>query len=218
MEAIEMAPRHGYRPYTASSALPDEDERRASGRSDLNPPISRPIAPKLPPPLWLCIHEAAHAVAHFVLNERLPRRYHTSVLHVRVGDGVGNVRVRQRCGQRTRHDAIRCLAGYVAENRFLHGPVWRPAAADFANNTHLPDIRAAADAVVALDPPDPSAELLRLWQTAHDLVAREWIGIVRVAWLLRQRGAMTGAEFEEAWRARRCRAALREQLDRLDDA
>jgi hypothetical protein len=160
------------------------------------------------PPLWLCVHETGHAVAHFVLNEPLAEP-ETIVVGVSVdrancGGVLGLVKIKQRaripagCNVVIRH-----LAGYVAENYLSDGPAWQPTVAAFGENLHLTDIRCASDAVAALCVADPAAELHRLWCVTHGIIDAEWPGILAAARVLQARRTMTGAEIEAAWRSGR---------------
>jgi hypothetical protein len=103
-------------------------------------------------------------------------------------DGTGDVDVGRRRDADPRLVARTCLAGLAAEN---HQRVGRPSAMTFARRSRI-DVRRAYAAVTALA--DPSAEMLRAWGAARDLVAAEWPAIERIAALLHRNGRMTGAE------------------------
>jgi hypothetical protein len=61
------------------------------------------------------------------------------------------------------------------------------------------DVSMAQDAIAGLA--DPAAEMEIASAAASALVRTHWLGIVRVAWRLREAGGrMTGEQFETAWR------------------
>jgi hypothetical protein len=182
-----------------------------------------------PTPLQVAIHEAGHAVAHLVLND-LPPHQGSSIRSVSVipTDGVlGVVTTDPRISRFGVHglaqlhadeamsqsrrfyarlDIIEALAGPTAElystnpliplhliEKMIPEILVDPAheAGDCAN------IRRAIE---WLGGDDPQALLRRLWEIAYAIVATEWIGIVEVARVLRDRQTMSGDEFEATWR------------------
>jgi len=176
---------------------------RAGGGTD-----QRPRAVSAPPPMSFCIHEAGHAVAHFVINDSLAEAEtivrSLSVDPATTRGNLGLVRIAERArGRDPRNDVVRHLAGYCAENYAEHGPTWQPIAADFAAHLHLTDLRRASEVVATLGFADPAAELLRLWRVTHRVVDQEWPAIVAVGRVLRDRMVLTGAEAEAVWRSAR---------------
>jgi hypothetical protein len=159
-------------------------------------------------PLWLCIHEVGHVVAHFALNEPLAEP-ETIIVSVSVdaasSDGhLGLTRIKVRAGSPAGANAvIRHLAGFVAENYWRYGRDWQPERADFGEHVHLTDIRRAVAAVASLCVADPAAEVHRLWCVTHGIIDAEWPGILAAAAELQARRTMTGAEIEAAWRGSR---------------
>ncbi len=161
------------------------------------------------PPLWLCIHEMGHAIAHLVINERSSKP-ETILVEVCIGKegNSGFVRKKTRPTAHPHNSAIRCLAGYAAELRHSPGVDWlraeRPAivvAMARGGYDHLTDIRMAREALGT----DASSEveLGRAWDAAHKIIASQWGGLVHIARLLQRRLTMTGAEVEAEWRRHR---------------
>lgn len=157
------------------------------------------------PPLWLCIHETGHAVAHFVINEHLAE-FETIVTSVHVCEKEGVVEVKTRKNASPLNCAVRCLAGYVAEMRCRKGEDWLESEKDnivrdmaAGEYDRLTDIEMARDylARAGLNTED---DLRRAWLETVSVVASHWESVVGAARVLQQRTSISGEEFEQVWR------------------
>ena len=182
-----------------------------------------------PTPLQIAIHEAGHAVAHLVLDD-LPFCSGPFIHAVTIiaGDGFwGAVTVDPRLSrfapnaptdlhfndvtrqnQRLHglYDIIEALAGPMAElyNEQPHllpllmDRIIPKILADHADdNSDCANIRRTIE---WLEEDDPRLLLQDLWNITYAIVASEWIGIEKVALVLRDRRVMGGGEFEAEWR------------------
>lgn len=152
------------------------------------------------PPLWLCLHEAAHAVAYYALGDAVEAPPEGPIISLAIhSDSSGLVQTRATVRD-PRYAGICHLAGYVAELRHEHGPQWFPTAADLEANAALTDIGCAFAAAEAMGAAEPAAAVLSIWRETLDLVEREWPGIIAVAAALQARGTLSGVEARAIWR------------------
>lgn len=159
------------------------------------------------PPLWLCLHEAGHAVAYFALGDAVEAPEEGPIVSLAIHSDSSGL-VRTRATVRDPRSAALChLAGYVSELRHEHGPGWFPTAEELEANAALTDIGCAFAAVEAMGAPEPAETLLSIWCETHDLVEREWPGIVAVAKELQARGTLSGVEARAIWRFSRAAPA-----------
>jgi hypothetical protein len=195
-----------------------------------------------PAGLWLAVHESAHAVAGLVTDELppYPGPYLQSV-SVRAGDGYLGIchkpkRVptdytpkppdlsddrRRNVIMNAQHDIIDTLAGPMAEVRFKYGIIHlaltRKRWIEEITGQTIPGEEDAGVIQQALRwwaPPDPVAEMKRLWAETEVLLQVEWPGIVAVARVLHERGEMDGDVFEEEWQKVRPNEQARERRQR----
>jgi hypothetical protein len=181
-------------------------------------------------PLWLGVHEAAHAIARLALDETLPfRGQMLSYVTIKAdGDQLGKVQMQPRlspfiprhilpdelvhqCIRNARCDMIETLAGQAAEARHRHGRTYamvceaevisRILTIDPASGTT--DSHTARSTLDWLAPDDPTAELRRLWHRTILLVEIDFPGIVAMARMLCTSGEIDGELFENAWRGHR---------------
>jgi hypothetical protein len=215
------------------------------GTADMNPRLQTPprpgldFPPKLPlRPLWLAVHEAAHAVAGLVLDEMPPYpgpHLRSVSLHPEDEQLLGFCRrdlrvipewnlpsdkqpeeLRGIMIQQARLDMVAVLAGSMAEARHRHS--WFGIAMLKGGWTSeilgesLEGIHDAARIQRSLQwlaPADPIAELGAIWNTTLRLLETEWPGILGIAKVLRCEREMDGETFEERWRILRPSEAVR---------
>jgi hypothetical protein len=185
-----------------------------------------------PTPLQIAIHEAGHAVAHLVLDDQPfctgPSIHAVSIIP---GDGFwGVVTVDPRLSRFTRNAATDRLPNEAArQNQRLHGlydiieALAGPMAELYNEQPHLlprlvdriipkiltghaddnSDCANIQKTIQWLEEDDPQLLLRELWDITHAIIASEWIGLEKVARILRGRSVMTGSEFEAEWRKAR---------------
>jgi hypothetical protein len=129
---------------------------------------SRPHTRSARVPLWVAIHESAHAVAE----------------------------------AQHRQGALGLWRNKTNWISLLTGP-------EIADGTQ--DAAKIQRRLVWIAPPDPKAELARLWNLTAGILEAEWPGIVFMARKLRDLGEIEGMEFEDIWRGVRGVPRLRER-------
>lgn len=179
-----------------------------------------------PPPLWLGVHEAAHAIARMALDEEFPYPgpYLKSVTVVRDGDALG--RTKQDLRQSTADlrdrfpaefhpdmirnaecDVIEVLAGPAAEERHRSrgwaGPLFMErhivrTVLKIDPKAGWTDCHIVRRLLDWIGPPDMAADLKKLWFRAVILTEIEFPGIVAMGQMLCAAGTMNGDDFETA--------------------
>jgi hypothetical protein len=195
-----------------------------------------------PTPLQIAIHEAGHAVAHLVLDDQpfcsAPCIDSVSIIP---GDGFwGAVTVdprlsrfarsastdphsieaaRQNQRLHGRYDIIEALAGSMAE-LYNEQPLLLPRLADRIIPKILTgqadddsDCANIQKTIEWLEEDDPQSLLRELWDITYAIIASEWIGLEKVARVLRGRRVMSGGEFEAEWRKVRQPERVRSQRE-----
>jgi hypothetical protein len=179
-----------------------------------------------PTSLQVAIHEAGHAVAHLVLDD-LPSCSGPFISSVSVIPGNGfwgavtvesrlsrlassrfhpNDETRQNQRLHALFDIIEALAGPIAEMYsgqaqllpFLKERMIPKILTDHADDDS--DCVNIRKTLRWLEEDNPQLLLRQLWDIAYVVVASEWIGLEKVARVLRRRQIMHGDEFEAEWR------------------
>ena len=141
--------------------------------------------------LVCAVHEVGHLCGY--LAQSTPCR----VRYLEISTNGGNCCVAYRVDQPALERAAICLAGAAAELRFMHGPAWRPSAADLsvveAERACATDLSMARAAVTSPE------ELEQAWRFAAGLVCEHWPRILAIAELLAASGRLDGDKAVAVW-------------------
>ena len=153
-------------------------------------------------PFYIAAHEAGHAAAHIILNDRLPQP-ETKLLSATTAGG-GLVKTRVHRDAPPLNQAARCLAGFAAEVRFQEGSEGLTASRDAivasiaeGRRDQWVDVQMAR---AALGHDAGAAAIGRAWDRACGIVQAEWPRVLALATELHEQQYMTGAEIESIWR------------------
>ncbi len=190
------------------------------------------------PPLWLAVHECAHAITSLVTDEMppCPGSFLRGVSVLPDAESLGrSLKPRRVIPQRypldqvpsaqqadaiqhAKYDLIDTLAGPMAEAwqrvgavapYFQRDGLIREAVAAETKHGDSDDLLAIRRILTWLAPADPAAELKNLWHTAMAILTGEWPGIVAMAHVLRDAGEIDGFEFKDRWNKVRPDASTR---------